>query len=125
MGSEAARIMELRDYLHEGLARRLQDVHLNGHPEHRLPGCLNLRLGEVDGARLLIGLRDHIALSSGSACASGTTEPSHVLRAIGVTDANAFSSVRFGLGRFTTRSEVGGAIERLVEEMERQCPRGG
>jgi len=112
----------LRDYLHEGLARRLQDVHLNGHPEHRLPGCLNLRLGEVDGARLLIGLRDHIALSSGSACASGTTEPSHVLRAIGITEADAFASVRFGLGRFTTRSEVDGAIERLVEEMERQCP---
>ncbi len=122
MGTEAARITELRDNLHEGLARRLRDVHLNGHPEYRLPGCLNLRLGEVDGAQLLVGLREHIALSSGSACASGTSEPSHVLRAIGVTDSEAFSSVRFGLGRFTTRHEVEGAIERVVEEMGRQHP---
>ena len=120
MEAETVRLKELRDYLHEGLAQRLQDVHLNGHPEHRLPGCLNVRLGEVDGAQLLIGLRDHVALSSGSACASGTSEPSHVLRAIGVTDVEAFASVRFGLGRFTTRSEVDRATERVVAEAARQ-----
>lgn len=120
MEAEALRLRGLRDYLHEGFAQRLQDVHLNGHPEHRLPGCLNVRLGEADGAQLLIGLRDHVALSSGSACASGTSEPSHVLRAIGATDAEAFASVRFGLGRFTTRSEVDSAIERVVAEAARQ-----
>jgi len=119
MEEEGARTTELRDYLHEGLAQRLQDVHLNGHPEHRLPGCLNLRLGDVDGSQLLVGLRDHVALSSGSACASGTSEPSHVLRAIGVTDVEAFASVRLGLGRFTTRQDVDTVIERVVEEFER------
>ena len=119
MEEEGARTTELRDYLHEGLAQRLQDVHLNGHPEHRLPGCLNLRLGDVDGSQLLVGLRDHVALSSGSACASGTSEPSHVLRAIGVTVVEAFASVRLGLGRFTTRQDVDTVIERVVEEFER------
>ena len=115
MEQERARIRELRDYLHRGLAQRLRDVHLNGHPEQRLPGCLNLRLGDVDGAQLLVRLQEHIALSSGSACASGTSEPSHVLSAIGVTDTEAFASVRFGLGRFTTRHEVDRAIDLLVQ----------
>ena len=120
MAQERERLLGLRDYLHEGLARRLQQVHLNGHLEHRLPGCLNVQLGDVDGARLLVALKGSIALSSGSACASGTTEPSHVLKAIGVSDAQAFSSVRFGLGRFNTRREVEIVIDRLVDEVARQ-----
>ena len=120
MTEERVHIAGLRDRLLEGLVEGLPDVHLNGHPEHRLPGCLNVRLGGMDGAQLLVALKDDIALSSGSACASGTTEPSHVLKAIGVTDTEAFASVRFGLGRFNTRREVDVVIDRVVDEVARQ-----
>jgi cysteine desulfurase len=91
---------------------------LNGHPQDRLPGHLNLTFAGLDGAALLLALKE-IALSAGSACASGSGEPSHVLRAIGADTDRAFSSLRFGLGRFNTADEVDYTAQRVVEEVGR------
>jgi cysteine desulfurase len=91
---------------------------VNGSLEHRLPGNLNVTFDGVDAAALLMSLPD-IALSTGSACSSAIPEPSHVLRAIGLTDAAARSSVRIGLGRFNTEEEIDYASERLVEAVRK------
>src|SRR5579864_8888632 len=97
-----------------GIVGRLEDVHVNGSLEHRLPHNLNLSFGGVDGEALLVGLND-VALSLGSACMSATREPSYVLKALGVPDDLAQSGVRFGLGRFNTGEEVDYVIRRVVE----------
>jgi len=115
---EGPRLAALRDRLHRNLDGAIPGVQLNGHRDHRLPGCLNVVLGTVDGGRLLAALRD-VALSSGSACASGEGHPSAVLKALGRTDSEAFSSVRFGLGRFTTGDEVDTAARRVIEQAGR------
>ena len=108
----------MRDRLREGITGQLSDVFLNGHAEERLPGNLNLSFARVEGELLLMGLKD-IALSSGSACTSATLEPSHVLRALGVGDDLAHSSLRFGLGRFNTEEEVDYVVGRVVQEVMR------
>ena len=109
----------MRDRLYHGLlAGMVTEVTLNGHVEHRLPGCLNVSLHDLDGAALIIALRD-IALSSGAACTSGASEPSHVLRAIGRDDTLAFGSLRFGVGRFNTECEMDLAARRVVAEANR------
>ena len=105
MGEEAARLGALRDALQRKLEAGGTAV-ANGHPEHRIPGCLNLRFADVDNGRLMNALRDKVALSSGSACKSGNDRPSHVLTAIGLDDTAAAETVRFGLGRFTTEQEI-------------------
>lgn len=115
---EAERVSALRDRLHRILVDQLGPLPLNGHPQDRLPGCLNLSFPGVDGSSLITAFRD-LALSAGSACASGGTEPSHVLRAMGVPDLLAHASLRFGLGRFTTAEEVEYAAGRVVEEVGR------
>jgi cysteine desulfurase len=115
---EAVRVSTLRDRLHRALEERLGPLPLNGHPRDRLPGCLNLSFPGVDGASLITAFRD-LALSAGSACTSGETTPSYVLRAMGVSDDLAAASLRFGLGRFTTVEEVDYAAARVVEEVER------
>jgi len=119
MEAEGGRLGDLRERLHTGLVRSLDGVRLNGHPQERLPGCLHVSFAGVDGAALLAALRD-VALSSGSACTSGTDAPSHVLKAIGLTDEMAQSSLRFGLGRFNTSEEIDYVIERVVEEVKRR-----
>ena len=91
---------------------------MNGHVEYRLPGCLNVSLHDIDGAALMVALRD-IALSSGAACTSGSSEPSHVLRAIGRDDTLAFGSLRFGVGRFNTAGEMDLAAHRVIAEATR------
>ncbi len=111
---EAERIRGLRDRLHRAIADGLDGVVLNGHPERRLPGSLNLSFRSVPSDALLISLKD-IAVSSGSACTSARVEPSYVLRAIGVPAALAFSSIRFGIGRFNTTEEIDLAAQRVVE----------
>lgn len=116
---EAERVRAMRDRLYQGLlAGMVTEVTLNGHVEHRLPGCLNVSLHDLDGAALIIALRD-IALSSGAACTSGASEPSHVLRAIGRDDTLAFGSLRFGVGRFNTECEMDLAARRVVAEANR------
>jgi cysteine desulfurase len=118
MAAESQRIRELRERLHQGLLARLDGVHLNGHPTERLAGNLNLSFDYVQGDALLMNLRD-IAVSSGSACTSANPEPSYVLRALGVGEGRAHSSIRFGLGRFTTMEEIDYVIETVVQTVER------
>src|SRR5438876_2714452 len=116
--TEAPRLIRLREKLREGIMGRLSDVHLNGHPTERLPGNLNLSFAFVEGEGLMMGIKD-IAVSSGSACTSASLEPSYVLKALGVGDELAHSSIRFGLGRFTTAAEVDYTMESVVREVKR------
>ncbi|MGG6241780.1 cysteine desulfurase family protein [Nodosilinea sp. AN01ver1] len=107
--AERDRLIALRQQLWQGL-EPLGGLHLNGHPTQRLPNNLNVSFAGVDGQALLLGLRGTVALSSGAACSTASTAPSHVLKALGRDDALAYASLRFGLGRFTTAAE----IERVV-----------
>lgn len=130
---EAKRLRALRKRLHDGIVQRLDSIFLNGgalpaisedgtlkagEEEWRLPGNLNLSFAGVEGEALLMGLRD-IAVSSGSACTSASLRPSHVLRAIGVEEELAHSSIRFGLGRFNTAEEVDFTVGRVAETVTR------
>jgi cysteine desulfurase len=118
MVSEAARLIALRERLRAGLFVRLDHIHLNGHPTQRLPGNLNVSFDFVEGEALLLSLKE-IAVSSGSACTSASMQASHVLRAMGIGDELAHTSIRFGLGRGNTEEEVDYACERIVEEVTR------
>ena len=111
-------LQTLRDRLHHKLATRLADIHLNGHPEKRLPGNLNLCFEGVQSHALLMGLK-RVAVSTGSACDSESVEPSHVLKAMGVPDALAVTAVRFGLGRYNTTEEVDIVVEEVVAVVNR------
>ncbi len=113
MPTEISRLARLRDKLHQGLAEGLDDVTLNGHSTQRLANNLNVSIAHVNGEALLMSLRN-VALSSGSACTSASIEPSYVLRALGVSEDLAHSSLRFGLGRFTTEDEVDYAIKEVI-----------
>ena len=117
--SEAARLITLRTRLYDGITKQLEEVYLNGHPSQRLPGNLNLSFSYVEGESFLMGLNQEIALSSGSACTSATLEPSYVLKALGVGEELAHTSIRFGLGRFNTVEEVDYVIKRVVAVVER------
>ena len=118
MAEEAAHHIRLREKLKDGIFTRLDEVYLNGHPTQRLPGNLNVSFAHVDGESLLMGLRE-IAVSPSSTCTTASLEPSHVLRALGVKENLAHSSIRFGLGRFNTEEEVDYTIKRIVEEVSR------
>jgi cysteine desulfurase len=113
MDAERTRLVRLRDRLSHGIMEKVPDTFLNGHPEERLPGNLNLSFAYVEGEALMMGMRD-VAVSSGSACTSASLEPSYVLRALGVSDELAHGSIRFGLGRFNTEEEVDYVIEQVV-----------
>lgn len=114
MATESVRMMALRDRLKAGIMGAMEEVYLNGHPTERLPGNLNISFAYVEGEALLMGVKE-IALSSGSACTSATLEPSYVLRALGVGSDLAHSSIRFGIGRFTTEEEVDYTIDRMLK----------
>ena len=118
MASEAVRLVALRERLRAGLFVRLDHIHLNGHPTQRLPGNLNVSFDFVDGEALLLSLKE-IGVSSGSACTSATMQASHVLRAMGIGDELAHTSIRFGLGRGNTEEEVDYVCDRIVEEITR------
>jgi cysteine desulfurase len=118
MAAESARQRALRDRLRDGILSQLEEVYINGSMEHRLPNNLNLSFAYVEGESLLMGIND-IAVSSGSACTSATLEPSYVLKALGVGDELAHTSIRFGLGRFNTEEEVDYVIGRVVETVKR------
>ena len=117
--AEAIRLRGLRQRLHDGLTARIDDVYLNGHAEPRLPGNLNVSFAHVQGESLLLSMQHVAALSAGSACSSGSNEPSYVLRAIGVDDILANASIRFGLGRSTTAEDIDVVIDALVEKVGR------
>ncbi len=118
MGAEAERLRMLRDRFHKHIMDRLPEVYLNGDLEQRLPGNLNLSFAYVEGEGLMMGIKD-LAVSSGSACTSESLEPSYVLKALGVEEELAHTSLRIGLGRFTTQDEVDYAAERIATEVER------
>jgi cysteine desulfurase len=115
---EGVRLTRLREKLCKGLTDRLSDVRVNGHATLRTPGNLNLAFAGAEGEALIMGIPE-IALSSGAACTSGSVEPSYVLKALGLSDTLAHSSLRFGLGRFTTEEEVDYAIEKVSETVTR------
>jgi len=114
MAQESVRLAGLRDRLRAGLESKLDEVYINGSIEHRLPNNLNMSFAYVEGESLLMGIND-VAVSSGSACTSATLEPSYVLKALGVGEDLAHTSIRFGLGRFTTQEEVDYVIDKMVQ----------
>jgi len=118
MQLESEHLRRLRDRLAELLRGGLDEIQVNGHPAERLPNNLNVSFGYVDGEALLVGLSD-VAVSSGAACTSAKMEPSHVLRAMGVSEELAQGSLRFGLGRFNTEEEVEYVAGRVIETVGR------
>lgn len=116
--AEADRIRALRDRLHQAITKELDSVYLNGHPERRLPGNLNLSFSFVEGEGLMMAIKD-VAVSSGSACTSASLEPSYVLRSMGLDEELAHSSIRFGLGRFNTEEEVDYVAELVIKKVKK------
>lgn len=117
MAEESARLAAWRDRLREGLLAQLPDVHVNGSMEQRLPHNLNLAFAGVGAETLMTEMSD-VAVSMGSACTAGTPAPSYVLKALGLSDEMAYSSLRFGLGRFTTQEEVDYVIQRVTRAVK-------
>jgi cysteine desulfurase len=115
---EAKRIAALRDRLYARITSELDQVLLNGSMEHRLPGNLNISLAFVEGEGLMMAIKD-VAVSSGSACTSASLEPSYVLRSMGLDEDLAHSSIRFGLGRFTTEEEVDYVAKLVIEKVKK------
>ena len=118
MAQESERTKTLRDKLRHGIQDHLEEVNLNGSIEHRLPGNLNLSFAFVEGEAMMMAIKD-VAVSSGSACTSASLEPSYVLKAMGVGDELAHSSIRFGIGRFTTEEEVDYVAKLVVEKVRK------
>ena len=117
---EEDKIKDLRDYLYKGITSNIEDVRLNGHPEKRLPNTLNISFTYLEGESIILNLdMEGIAVSTGSACTSGTLEPSHVLTAMGVDAVNTQGSVRFSLGRYNTKEDMDYVIETLPPIIKR------
>ena len=118
MEGEAKRLTKLQARMLKGLQDRLPEIFVNGDLEHRIPGNLNISFAYVEGESLMMGIKN-LAVSSGSACTSASLEPSYVLRALGVEEEMAHTSLRIGLGRFTTEQEVDTAVDELVRNVSR------
>jgi cysteine desulfurase len=118
METEVARIKGLRDRMWDSIRAELDEVYLNGHPTERLPNNLNVSFAFVEGESLMMGMKE-LAVSSGSACTSASLEPSYVLKSIGVGEDLAHTSIRFGLGRFTTDEEIDYAIQKVVTTVKK------
>jgi cysteine desulfurase len=118
MVPESKRLTAMRERLRQTIEKNLDEVYVNGNYEHRLPGNLNMSFLYVEGESLLMGIND-IAVSSGSACTSATLEPSYVLKALGLGDDLAHSSIRFGLGRFNTDAEVDYVANKIVDVVKK------
>jgi len=118
VADEASRIVSLRNRLWQQIKERLPDTALNGHPTERLPGTLNASFPYIDADALMLQMPE-VAVSTGSACTSASIEPSHVLKAMGLDDDAARSSLRFSLGRFTTEEEIDAASAAVVEGVTR------
>ncbi len=118
LAAEGVKLSGLRNKLESALLK-LADVKVNGSTRHRLPNITNLSFGSIDGNVLMTGLNKNIAVSSGSACTSASPEPSHVLKALGLEDELAHSSIRFSLGRFTTEEEIDYTIEQVSKTVKK------
>jgi cysteine desulfurase len=118
MAQESEKTFRLRERLRKGIMDQLPESYLNGHPTERLPGNANISFAYVEGEGLMMGMKA-VAVSSGSACTSASLEPSYVLRALGVGDELAHSSIRFGIGRFNTEAEVDYVVDLVVREVNR------
>ena len=118
MLEESAKLRAMRDSLKDKLLSELDEVFINGSWEHRLPHNLNISFAYVEGESMLMGIND-IAVSSGSACTSATLEPSYVLKALGMGDDLAHSSIRFGIGRFNTQQEIDYVAGRVIEVVKK------
>ncbi|PYR82742.1 MAG: IscS subfamily cysteine desulfurase [Acidobacteria bacterium] len=118
MEKDTERLRTLRDRLNQKLHENLDEIYINGSMEHRLPHNLNISFAYVEGESLLMGIND-VAVSSGSACTSASLEPSYVLKALGAGDDLAHSSIRFGLGRWTTDEEVDYVVDKLTKVVRR------
>jgi cysteine desulfurase len=116
MDGEARRLKKLQERMLKGLQSKLSDLVVNGDLEHRIPGNLNISFAYVEGESLMMGIKG-LSVSSGSACTSASLEPSYVLRALGVEEDMAHTSLRIGLGRFTTEQEVDTAVDELVRHV--------
>jgi cysteine desulfurase len=118
MKSENERIHALSEKFYNAITKAIPEVYLNGDKEHRIPGNLNLSFAYVEGESMIMAIRD-LAVSSGSACTSASLEPSYVLRALGVTEDMAHTSIRFGFGRFTTEAEIDYAVSVVKNNVQR------
>ncbi len=118
MAADTERIVKLRDRMEEGMLK-VEESYLNGHKTNRLPDVANISFKHVEGEGLLMGINKHIALSSGSACTSASLEPSYVLKALGLGDDLAHSSLRFGLSRFSTEEEVDYTIKAVTDTVNK------
>ena len=118
MLQESERLHYLRDRLYKGITDQLPEVYINGDIDQRIPGNLNLSFAYVEGESLMMGIKN-LCVSSGSACTSASLEPSYVLRALGVTEDLAHTSLRLGLGRFTTEEDVNKATDEIVTQVKK------
>jgi cysteine desulfurase len=118
MASDNERIRLLAKRFYDAINDRLPEVILNGDAEQRYWGNINLSFAYVEGESMMMGIRD-LAVSSGSACTSASLEPSYVLRSLGVEEEMAHTSIRFGIGRFTTEAEIDYAVEHIVKAVEK------
>ena len=118
MAQENERLHHLRSMFLQGLRKSLEDIYVNGDLEQRIPGNINVSFAYVEGESLMMGIND-LSLSSGSACTSASLEPSYVLRALGVEEELAHTSLRVGFGRFTTEDEVTYAVDSIVRNVQR------
>src|SRR4051812_10177310 len=118
MTEESARVLGMRERLRKGIQSRVSDTFVNGSMQHRLPGNLNISFAYVEGEAMLMALKD-VAVSSGSACTSSSLEPSYVLRALGVEEEMAHTSIRFGIGRFNTDEEIDYVIDLVARKVDK------
>merc|ERR1711991_746648 len=118
MKKENEKITKLKDRFLNGIRESCSDIYLNGSEIHRVPGNLNLSFAYIEGESLMMGIKN-LAVSSGSACTSASLEPSYVLKALGVEEELAHTSLRIGFGRFTTENDVKYATETIVNEVKR------
>ncbi len=118
MGADNERVRRLADRFYQGITDKVPEVFLNGDRDQRYPGNLNLSFAYVEGESMMMGIRD-LAVSSGSACTSASLEPSYVLRALGVEEELAHTSIRFGIGRFTTEAEIDYAVKVITDTVEK------
>jgi len=118
MSENKQHIEKLTAKLYDSLTKQVPDIYLNGDKQHRIYGNLNLSFAYIEGESMIMAIKD-LAVSSGSACTSASLEPSYVLKALGVDEELAHTSIRFGIGKFTTEEEIDFAIKTILNSIEK------